>query len=525
VDTDTATTSTMTIAGTLSFARGQFSSMTVVGGSVTVNASGFLDLGTEADPLGEDTTAHLVLAYGYGSSERYGLVVKNGGKFSVRGATKSPYGFSLTDMSGAVTIFDIAASSSVGWKIGDTITIGPTSTNGPGESHEAVILDISNGQRRTVTFSPGTSGRSLTEATPIVVTNLTRNVVVRSSGTDTAGAGNTAYIENLSQTEDNFRVRYGEFAFLGANTVDSQFGISFNGSPVRGSISSSTIRGGYFGIFLKSSPNNTLSHNVVYGGTNGIQFFGGADNTDFIENVVHGNTGYHAYINGADNVRVEGNFMFAGGAHGINVIGVDTYASVINNRIYSNSLAAIRMVNTNDNVIAQNALYENGTNGIYVENSSTNTFIGNAVYSNANPGFAHNGGINNIFADGWLGYDFGGNSRPNSVYEVQTYAGDSPEGLVLKGTPLNGGGIDTAGLDQEGAYIVSYEHNGQLGTMRVFGDYEISVGSITLDYSQPTYNASYTQQRLVRGSGHSLLLCTLSGANVVCCSVRSAVPT
>ena len=59
-----------------------------------MTAGGHLDMGTEARPSG--TSAHLGLAYGSGFT-RHGLTIENGGDFTVRGTTKSPWGFAVDD--------------------------------------------------------------------------------------------------------------------------------------------------------------------------------------------------------------------------------------------------------------------------------------------------------------------------------------------------------------------------------------------------------------------------------------------
>ncbi|MBZ5782093.1 hypothetical protein, partial [Klebsiella aerogenes] len=91
------------------------------------------------------------------------------------------------------------------------------------------------------------------------------NVVVRSSGTDIGGAGdagNTAYIQNLVARTTSFVLSYGEVAYLGNNSNNGgcnykDCGISFDGQDagysVQGSISSSTIRNGYYAIYLNGS--------------------------------------------------------------------------------------------------------------------------------------------------------------------------------------------------------------------------------------------------------------------------------
>ena len=59
-----AMASTTTINGTLKFARSGDNEFTMVGGSMSVNAGGTLDMGTQASPIPQGTTAYLVLSSG-----------------------------------------------------------------------------------------------------------------------------------------------------------------------------------------------------------------------------------------------------------------------------------------------------------------------------------------------------------------------------------------------------------------------------------------------------------------------------
>ena len=65
-------------------------------------------------------------------------------------------------------------------------------------------------------------------------------------------ASNSAYLQNMARNTTSFAVTYGAFAYLGANAAH-KVGIEFNGASVTGSISSSTLRNGFYGINLANS--------------------------------------------------------------------------------------------------------------------------------------------------------------------------------------------------------------------------------------------------------------------------------
>ena len=55
---------------------------------------------------------------------------------------------------------------------------------------------------------------------------------------------------------------YGEFAYLGESTGQTgKHGITFDGASVLGSLSSSTVHNGYYGIYINASSSNTLNNN------------------------------------------------------------------------------------------------------------------------------------------------------------------------------------------------------------------------------------------------------------------------
>ena len=130
LDTTAAVSSTATINGRLMAHRTANSSWTVVGGDVKVNPGGWLDYGADADYVFPAYIAHLVLASGTYAGQ-YGLIVNDGGDFTVRGAEKTPYAYATQDITAVQTELRVYGSTSVaGWASGDVITIGPTSGTG-----------------------------------------------------------------------------------------------------------------------------------------------------------------------------------------------------------------------------------------------------------------------------------------------------------------------------------------------------------------------------------------------------------
>jgi len=235
-------------AGTLAFSRVVTSTITMVGGNITVNAGGTLDMGTASTPLSA-SSATLILAYGQ-TAGQYGLIVNNGGNMLVFG--------------------------------------NPT----------------------------------------VSVTTPAKNVVVRSSGTTIAS--NTAYIQNLVQNSTSFALSYGEFDYLGSNVSNSVSGITFDGSGVKGSISSSTIQSGYYGVLLNQASNITLSWNNILSNAVGIFLYQDSNNT-LLGNQVSANT-----ASGIDFYTSVGNVFANNNSYSNPGHGIDFYGSANNNTGVSN---------------------------------------------------------------------------------------------------------------------------------------------------------------------------------------------
>ena len=247
LDIPTATASTTTIEGTLKFNRSGDNEFMLFNGSMSVNAGGTLDMGTGASPIPQGTTAYLILALD-SASRRYGMVVNPGGNFLVYGAAKTPWTtLSSPSSIGSGSPGNFVVGDTTGWQVGDTITI---------DTEAVTIATLPGGNHVTVN---GTLGQVHVATYPVVVANLTRTVVVRSSGTTTA---TKSWIKNLATNVTSFNVNYGDFQYLGQNSA-TKYGIDFESA--KGSISSSTIPGMDIGeLISNSSPNNILAANNVY---------------------------------------------------------------------------------------------------------------------------------------------------------------------------------------------------------------------------------------------------------------------
>lgn len=519
VDITTAAASTTTVLGNLIFSRVANSSLTLTGGDLNVDAGGWLDMGNEASPVPSGVNAHLVLSLGSAAGQ-YGLIVNPGGNFTVRGSTKTPYSYatqSITTSDTSLTVY--GSTSTAGWQVGDVITIAPTLGNGPATTSSRTISSITPvGSLYTVAWSGGAlpEARVLTAASPIIVADLSRNVLVRSSGTFVDGAGgNSAYIRDLAQNATSFALAHGEFAYLGANLA-GKYGITFDGALTRGVVSSATVRNGYRGMLLAESSNNILTANNVYSNSSdgiSLQF---APGNILTANNSYSNLNYGIYLVGNRYVNtLTANNSYSNLSDGLSLANSSQNTLTANN-CHSNAGYGINLFVSPDNTLTANNSYLNAGHGIVIGGISSNsTLIANNIYSNLGNGIFIDVTSNLTFADGNLGYDVAGNALPNTGSEVRCLPGYVC-GLTLKSARVNPtSGVDVAGLDMAGNYMLSYNQDYSSGTVRLLGNYLLAGSTLTMDYALELYGSTTTSPKLMRGAGHSASIVTTNDANAV----------
>ena len=301
-------------------------------------------------------------------------------------------------------------------------------------------------------------------------TPSTRNTLITS-----ANPANKTYIRNLSQTEANFNMYYVEVSSVGVDDT-SKRGITFDGAGTRGKINYSNIHNGYYGIYLTDSSNNTLSNNSVYSNTDiGIYLEYGSNNT-LINNSVYSNP-QGIYLNGSSNNTLRNNSAYSHSFYGIYIYNSSNNNTISNNRVYSNTYQGICIISdSNDNTLSNNSVYSNSI-GIELYQSSNNTAV--------NCDFGKDG--NNTSGD--IGY----RDDPNNNST-----------LILKSCNLySTTKVNTTYLDDAGAYVVSYNQNGEAGTAKIWGDYNIPNGKAEkFNYADLLYVSTATQPNsTLKGAG------------------------
>ncbi|MEK9146154.1 MAG: right-handed parallel beta-helix repeat-containing protein, partial [Elusimicrobiota bacterium] len=421
-----ATASTVNVYGTLSFSRVSNSSLTLVAGDLLINPGGHLDMGTESSPIPTGVNAQLILSSGTFAAQ-YGILVLNGGNFTVRGSTKTPAstavsGDDLLTSENTLTLSESPAAA--GWSVGDVITIGPTQGSGIASVEERRITGIA---ASVLTVDSNFSNVHYGTGT-IRVGNLTRNALVRSSGTVvTASGGNSAYIRSLTQHATGFVLAHGEFAFLGG--TNPGYGISVEGTSAKASISSCAVHDGNMGIHASSSRGNVYAYNLLYKHANYGLILENAPNNRAAFNHAYGNSGQGFDVYSANGNLLEGNLVYSNLSMGIN-LRPSQGSTLLGNEVFSNLFSGIAFFDARDDLFAGNLIHDNGSYGAYVwSNSHRNVWAGNRIYANQNSGFYLSGSSSNTFVDGAIGFDAAGAARPNKTAGVE-FAGSGVESLV-----------------------------------------------------------------------------------------------
>ena len=419
-------------------------------------------MGSSSLPINA-SSATLILASGTVAGQ-YGLIVNPGGNFTVYGTVKASTAGLTTDANAGDASISVATTG-LGWLPGDTITV---------DAEEVTINTLNS---TTINFGSGqTLGQAHSSMTAIVA-NLTRNVVVRSSGTlvpTTTNTGkNTAFIRNLATNTTSFSLAYGEFAYLGAVSAASPFenGISFDGAGVKGSISSCTIHNMYDGFYANQASGNTISNNVIYIQNDNGMDFETTTNNQITANQVYANASGQQnalLLTAGSNNTVSNNVVFSNASDGIVIYTGESNDIVSGNRSFGNSFTGggngIFVSGSNNCTITSNTLYNNNGAGVDLVSGSNITVSSNVIYANNNQGIGFADGVNsnndNLYANtiysnvlGGISLSAGSDFNQVNANVLTANGGSSAAGISVLGSSNTVLGNLVSGSAAEGIYI------------------------------------------------------------------------
>ena len=313
------------------------------------------------------------------------------------------------------------------------------------------------------------------------------------------------------------------------NVVFSNFGMAMEQN--NGAVNGNTFYNySLSGIRIDGSQ-ITVSSNVMMGiGSNnsaGINVAG--SNCVITGNTAYNNGGFGIEIGNDSNNLVSNNTLYSNNlnlpADGQFILSNATNNTIVNNTIYSNSLySGLDLgAGSSNNLVVGNNIYGTPGNGISIYGgSNNNVFIANDVWGNAHVGVALYNGPNtgNVWVQGSIGYSSMSVLSADSLSPEISIESTSSNTLVLKGvlahTPL----VSSTSFATAGSYVLSYNENDNAvgaatGTAVVYGDYQVSGSTFTLDYSTNSYASAFTAAQLITGSGHSIsTVTTVDGATL-----------
>lgn len=179
---------------------------------------------------------------------------------------------------------------------------------------------------------------------------------------------------------------------LGIQVTGSDHHISFN----------SIDNNDWLGIWIESSTYITISSNIIYENSGGIQI-DSSKNIFLSNNSVHNNNGLGIYIESSEYIVVSKNVIDGNGPDcGLNIRGT-SYSIIRDNEIYNSLEDGIRIESgdgqCNFNVITGNTIYNNNRDGIVLgdlDNIKYNTISYNIIFSNPDAGIRLDGLFNNV---------------------------------------------------------------------------------------------------------------------------------
>lgn len=289
MDVITAESSTMTVLGTLAWSRAASGALTMVGGDLTVGPGGNLDMGTAASPIPNGIFSYLLAAYGSVGGQ-YGIVIADGGNFTARGFARNMSTTLSANVSAGATSVSVPAGSLTGWFVGDGLIVAQTARSSTNDSDLAVVTGASGAGPITVTLDRAFAhAHSASGPLPGRVENISRNVIITSSGSTLSSAG---YLRSLASAATGFFAAYAEFSYLGTSAAGaSKRGVVLEGAGAAPTVSSSSFHNNYVGLVLSGANGAVLTGNTVCNNSDAGLIVSGAGANSLYGNVTCSNSG------------------------------------------------------------------------------------------------------------------------------------------------------------------------------------------------------------------------------------------
>src|SRR5262249_27030911 len=122
--------------------------------------------------------------------------------------------------------------------------------------------------------------------------------------------------------------------------------------------------------------------------------------------------------------------------------------------------------------------------------SLNNTVIGDSSYANATNGLFNSASTGNLCVSCNIGYSSSGVLSPDTGSEI-SFNSASASRLTLENCLLNPSStFDATGFAKPNSYVLNY--TATPGILQLYGDYQLSGSTLTLDYAQQLYASTAT---------------------------------
>ncbi|MBI4368610.1 MAG: right-handed parallel beta-helix repeat-containing protein, partial [Elusimicrobia bacterium] len=440
-----ATVASLNIQGTLRWSSvGSSSTLALHGGNLTIYSGGQIQIADETAPLAPGTTAAIILSSGTYLGQ-YGLTLYDGGALRIWGSTKSAYSTALSNIAPLSASLIVNVSSAAGWIPGDTIAVSQTEQSLQNQTESRVITSLSGST--LIVDQPFVFPHYASNT--IIVANLTRNAVIRSSGSQ------TGYLRSLTTSATNFILNHAQLMDLGSGDLSGLRLEPSNGRTAAGTIEYSAIGPGAGGVSLSSAASIIIKGNVIYNQYGSGLRLTGSSNATIISNAIFNNQGYGLWLSSSSMMNtlrnnnisanaacgllltrsstntIETNSIDANSGCGIET-STDTFNnSLSNNIIFNNRDAGIRLHGARHSVSA-NQIHDNGSSGLF---ASGQYFVisQNQIDNNRSHGLLLNGNANVAHANLLRGNSASGiqAANGNNFFLNNISSGNAAYGILL----------------------------------------------------------------------------------------------